>query len=68
MFVRRLFKPVLSIVMIFFFLQLTNFWQSPLKKVDLEFKIPVSYEEVEQFIQIDEIKVRIFATFTQEQE
>jgi hypothetical protein len=41
-------------------LQVTNFGPSPVNKMDLEFKIPVSYAEVKHFIQIDDIQVRIF--------
>ena len=43
------------------FLQVTNFGPSPVNKMELEFKIPVSYAEVKHFIQIYDIKVRIFA-------
>jgi hypothetical protein len=42
------------------YLQVKNFGPSPLNKVDLEFKIPISYAGVKNFIEINEIKVRMF--------
>lgn len=38
-------------------LQVTNFGPSPVNEVELEFKIPVSFAEARNFIEINDIKV-----------
>ena len=40
---------------------MTNFGPSPVNRVELEIKIPVSYAEFKNFILINDFKVSIFA-------
>jgi len=57
----RLSEHCLNLLYCDDFLQVTNFGPSPVNKMELEFKIPISYAGVEHFIQIYDIKVRIFS-------